>query len=44
MDRKSAIEEGGSPYMDRRRCHEPGNKSSENIIFLIKEHICSFPQ
>ena len=40
----AAAKAGGSPHMDRRGHHEPGNKSSEHTLSLIKEHIDSFPQ
>ena len=41
---KSFVEAGGSPQMDKRGRHEPGNKTPEESISLVKDHICSFPQ
>ena len=30
---------GGSPHMDSRGCHEPANKTCEDDISFVKEHI-----
>ena len=34
----------GSPHMDSRGRHEPANKTCEDDISFVKEHISSFPQ
>ena len=41
---KSFVEAGGSPQMDKRGRHEPGNKTPEETISYVKQHIASFPQ
>ena len=41
---KSIAATGGSPHMDLRGCHEPGNKTEADQLTFVKNHICSFPQ
>lgn len=35
---------GGSPHMDLRGRHEPANKTGEDQLTYVKNHISSFPQ
>ena len=39
----SQAEAGGVPHRDQRGRHEPSNKTSEEKIEMIKEHISKFP-
>ena len=41
---KAFSEAGGSPHMDKRGRHTPGNKTPEDDLHFVKEHIRSFPQ
>ena len=41
---KAFIEAGDSPQMDKRGRHEPGNKTPEEAVSLVKDHISCFPQ
>ena len=41
---KLSVAANGSPQMDKRGRHEPGNKTPEEDICSVKEHITSFPQ
>lgn len=45
LGRALALEtaEGGAPHRDQRRCHVPVNKTPEEKIEQIKEHISKFP-
>ena len=40
---KSFVAAGGSPQMDKRGQHEPGNKTPEEAISYVDQHIASFP-
>ena len=41
---KSIAATGGSPHMDLRVCHEPGNKTREDQLTFITNHNSSFSQ
>ena len=41
---KAQVKSGGSPHTDERGCHTPGNKTSDDDIAFIKQHIESFPR
>ena len=41
---KAMQSEGGTPQRDQRGRHPPANKTSEEIIAAVKEHIESFPK
>ena len=41
---KSFIDAGGSPQMDKRGRHEPGNKTPQETISVVEDHIKTFPQ
>ena len=38
------MKNGGSPHYDARGHHEPGNKTTEDDLSVVKQHIESFPQ
>ena len=41
---RSFIDAGGSPQMDKRGRHEPGNKTPQETISVVEDHIKTCPQ
>jgi len=41
---RAQVKEGGSPHMDQRGKHAPGNKTEQAVIDEVKQHIESFPK